>query len=96
MYEVAWPGKDDIALDLARFDAVVDRLLARPPLGVQACVDDEAARAKELLVHLAEQPFGIVRIPARFCRETLGISAHPSVIAEMPPNSRACLNFGSD
>ena len=58
------PGHDDVALDLARLEAVVDRLLARPALGVQARVHDEPARAEQLRVEHAEHPFGIAVVPA--------------------------------
>src|SRR5215471_5614844 len=64
---------DDVALDLARFDSVVNRLLPRPVLRVNAGVDDEAARAKQLGVQLAKQTDGIVLVPVGLRRETLRI-----------------------
>src|SRR6185295_7295261 len=62
-----------IALDLARFDAVVDRLLAGPMLGVQTRIHDQAARAEQFGVELTETSLDIVAIPAGFGRQSLGI-----------------------
>src|SRR5688572_9448579 len=43
-------GIHDVSLDLAGLDAVVDGLLARPPEGMEARVDDQPARAEQLRV----------------------------------------------
>src|SRR6478736_2286891 len=64
---------DDVAFDFARFDAVVDRLLAGPVLGVDAGVDDEAPGAEQLHVELPELALEIVLVPAGLGREALGV-----------------------
>src|SRR5258708_32300984 len=66
-------GEDHVALDLARPDAVGDRLLARPVLGVDAGVDDQAPRAKEFRVELAEEALRVALVPAGFGRQPLGV-----------------------
>src|SRR5687767_526203 len=57
-------GIDDVAFDLAGFDAVVDRLLARPAHRVQPGVDDQPTRPEQLAFQLPEQPFGIALVPS--------------------------------
>ena len=66
-------GVDDIALDLLRRDAVVDRLLARPLHRVQAGVHHQAAGTEQLAVELAQLPLDIALVPAALGRQLLGI-----------------------
>src|SRR5207247_1820031 len=72
--------EDDVALDFARPDAVGDRLLARPVLGVEAGVDDQTTRAKELGVELAEESLRVALVPAGFRREPFPV--HRPALAE--------------
>src|SRR6185503_5386963 len=66
-------GINDVAFDFGGFDAVIDRLLPRPMLGVQAGVDDQAPRAKLFPEKLSEQTFEIVVVPTGFGSEMLSV-----------------------
>src|SRR5436190_1861924 len=67
------PRHDDVALHFLGWDAVVDRLLARPVLGVEAGVDHQAAGAEELGVELAKVTLHITVVPPELGRELLGV-----------------------
>src|SRR5262245_21899339 len=69
------PRVDHVAFDLACFDAVVDRLLPRPVLGVNPRVDDESPRAKERAIQLSQESFGIAFVPARLGGKLFGIQS---------------------
>jgi hypothetical protein len=70
---LARPG--DVALHFLRADAVVDRLLAGPALGVQAGVDHQAPRAEQFRAERAEQARNVAFIPALLHRQALGVQA---------------------
>lgn len=54
---------DDVTVSFGWLDAIVDGLLPCPMFGMQARIDDEPARAKQLGRQLSEMPLGIALIP---------------------------------
>ena len=71
------PGIHDVPLDLAGFNAVVDRLLPCPLLGVQPRIDHQPPGAPQLVRQLPELSLHIAVIPARFCGQPLGVESPP-------------------
>src|SRR6202022_880295 len=53
----------DVAIDLTGLDPVVDGLLTRPMLRMQAGVDHQSPRTEEFRVELSEQTFRVTVIP---------------------------------
>src|SRR5437762_5189471 len=68
-------GIDDVSLDFAWLDAVVDRLLARPVLRMNAGIDNEPARAKQFRIELAKQALRIVLIPSGLSRKPFSVES---------------------
>src|SRR5262249_6912745 len=62
-----------VAIDFAGFDAVVNRLLPRPSLGVKAGVDDEPAGTKQLRVEPSEPADRIAVVPSVLDGQPLGV-----------------------
>src|SRR6266566_5796707 len=77
-------GINNVTLNLAGLDAIVDRLLPGPMLCVNTGIDNETACAKQFSVELTEQAFRIVLIPAGLGRQPLGIES-PSLAQRRNP-----------
>ena len=69
------PRIHDVPFDFACLDPVIDALLARPLLGVEPGIDDQAPRAEQLLIELPQQSLDVAFIPAALRREALGVEA---------------------
>src|SRR5262249_36585322 len=68
-------GIDDVSLDFAWFDAVINGLLASPMFGMDTGVDDKAARPKQFRLELSETSLQTPLVPAGLGRKPLRIES---------------------